>query len=261
MNADIKKFLESGLLELYLIGETTLAERRQVERYLTDSEEVRKVYDDLQFAIEQMAKEHASSPPPVMRSQVLGRVKALEPAVPNEIPQLKKTNYWAIAATVAALIFSGMAMFFYAEMTNFKNEKTAAEAKVGRLQANFDEQQAACQDLEEKFNLLAHPDTRSYILEGNENAPRFEIIAFWNETEQRSLVNLAALPDLPERQCFQIWADVDGEMLSLGILAANESNLQKLKYLPKATSLNVTIEPEGGSEHPNVANLVANVVI
>jgi anti-sigma-K factor RskA len=69
------------------------------------------------------------------------------------------------------------------------------------------------------------------------------------------------LPELPEGQCYQMWADVDGEMLSLGVLPADTTGLIAWNFLADAESLNVTIEPEGGSDHPDVSKLVANVGI
>ncbi len=59
-----------------------------------------------------------------------------------------------------------------------------------------------------------------------------------------------------------MWADVDGKMINLGILKKDETNMPiDWKYLANAESLNVTIEPDGGSDHPTVADLVASISI
>ena len=40
-----------------------------------------------------------------------------------------------------------------------------------------------------------------------------------------------------------------------------KSDWLDIKFLPNAESLNITIEPEGGSEHPTVSRLVASANI
>jgi len=258
MNADVKKFLESGLLEQYLIGETNGAESQQVEHYLATSAKVRSEYEAMQSAIEKAAKEMASMPPDSLRSEILREVNSAPKNIVRNVP---KRNNWAMAASVAALIFGGLAFYFWGQINELKNQNLEAQAQVESLNLELEKQATACQELEERFRFLSHPDTRTFRLNGNNNSPEFQVIAYWNETAKSSLVNLKNLPKLPKEECFQIWADVDGEMLSVGIFADNNEALQSLKYLPEATSLNVTIEPKGGSEHPNVSRLVANVAI
>ena len=49
-------------------------------------------------------------------------------------------------------------------------------------------------------------------------------------------------------------------MINVGILDANQM-YTGIKFIDNATSLYVTIEPIGGSDHPTVSDLVANVFI
>lgn len=259
MNTDVKKFLESGLLEQYLIGETNEAESQQVEHYLATSAKVRSEYEAMQAAIEKAANEMASIPPGNLRSEILKDI-SLEATAPSRVQPTKRAP-WALAASIAAVILGSIAIYFGGQIGELKEQNLKAKADIENLNTELEKQAVACQELEERFRFLSHPDTRTFRLNGNTNAPEFQVIAYWNETAKSSLVNLKNLPNLPKEQCFQVWADVDGEMLSVGILANNDDQLQNLKYLPEATSLNVTIEPKGGSEHPNVSQLVANVAI
>ena len=65
------------------------------------------------------------------------------------------------------------------------------------------------------------------------------------------------LPALTDDEDYQLWADIDGEMVSVGILKAPKNGPRELNFLKNAESLNITIEPKGGSNHPNVARLVS----
>ena len=140
-------------------------------------------------------------------------------------------------------------------MTSVKQEYTAYQEECEKNQQNYAQLQA-------QFNYLNDPQTGKFYLKGNQKANNFEVIAYWNDNQQKSMLRILDLPQLPEKKCFQMWADVHGEMLNLGVLqVADNQALIDLPYLADAESLNVTIEPAGGSDHPTVADLVANVSI
>jgi len=67
---------------------------------------------------------------------------------------------------------------------------------------------------------------------------------------------------LPENQCYQMWTEVNGEMVNLGIIkeSKNQDELFALPYGEKAVSY-ITIEPMGGNMTPTVENIVANIAL
>jgi hypothetical protein len=50
-------------------------------------------------------------------------------------------------------------------------------------------------------------------------------------------------------------------MISIGLIAQDLAKYQDLVFLENAASLNVTIEPKGGSKEPTVSRLVASRAI
>tara|TARA_R110000868_G_scaffold379114_6_gene644835 strand:- start:10 stop:186 length:177 start_codon:yes stop_codon:yes gene_type:complete len=57
-----------------------------------------------------------------------------------------------------------------------------------------------------------------------------------------------------------MWADVEGEMINMGVIG-KQNQLLAMDYIDNAESLNVTIEPAGGNDHPTVSNLITNVYL
>ena len=74
------------------------------------------------------------------------------------------------------------------------------------------------------------------------------------------MVSPQGLPNLPDNQTYQMWSDVDGEMIDMGLLP-NDKELVTLKYIDRAESLNITIEPAGGNDHPTVERLISYVTL
>ncbi len=256
MIEDINKFLDSHLLEDYILGNTSSKETREIEDLIASNQEVRTAYNDLQENIELMARQAAVNPPPQLRSKIL---KSLESA-PGEVRPLKRL-YWPMAAAVAALVFAGSTIILMQQNQELKSQMAEVNDQMQFLSNQFEAQKATFANLEAELSISNDPNTQRLILTGNENAPAFSTIAYWNESRAQGYLKIMSMPDLPDRQCFQMWVDVDGEMLSLGVIPDDGMAFVPLPFKSRGESLNVTIEPEGGSDHPDVSNLVASVTI
>ena len=78
--------------------------------------------------------------------------------------------------------------------------------------------------------------------------------------DKKVMVNTSQLSELDAQHDYQMWADVEGEMINMGVINTEEP-LIAMTYIEDAESLNVTIEPKGGSDHPTVSRLITNVYL
>jgi anti-sigma-K factor RskA len=85
-------------------------------------------------------------------------------------------------------------------------------------------------------------------------------VAYINPVKKLSYINVRNLPNLPDNQCYQMWAEVNGEMVNLGVIKSvdDKDRLRPLPYAENAVSY-ITIEPQGGNDTPTVKNIVANI--
>ena len=56
-----------------------------------------------------------------------------------------------------------------------------------------------------------------------------------------------------------MWASVDGTLVPLDILKVTKDNLVEIPYEERMASINITIEPKGGSKQATKANEVATI--
>jgi anti-sigma-K factor RskA len=250
MKEKIKTFLESDLLEKYLLGNTTEMETLRVEQYIAMYPEVRNTYNELQDNLETFAKLHAIKSPEGLKEKIVARIR-------SERNGRKKFFRYAIAASVAAVMFASASYFFYNQNQNLQEENTVVSNKIKLLEADMKQQ---LEDVRNQFIVLNNPQTKKYNVNGNRKAKELKAVAYINPVKKLSYINVSKLPNLPENQCFQMWAEVNGEMLNLGIIqeATNGQNLMALPYAENAVSY-ITIEPEGGNLNPTVDNIVANI--
>lgn len=254
MKAEVKKFLDSGLLEEYLLGLADEDKIPTIERYIRQYPEVKAEYEAMRVAMEQLALKHGIPPPKGLKNTILVEMKKAHRAVNQP-----KRNTLALAAGVAAMVLALAVLLSRNYQLSQENKRLAADLE--KLSLSTKQQAEQCRKIENQLLLLSDPHTGKFLLKGNQKAPDFQVVAYWNEPMQQSFLHLTALPELSGKRCFQLWADVNGEMVSLGVLPHQTDPVVAIPFKLNATSLNVTIEPEGGSDHPTVADLVASVSI
>ena len=102
------------------------------------------------------------------------------------------------------------------------------------------------------------PTTQRYVVGGTTIAPDAFAIAYWNPDLEQGWLDPTKLPQLPADRQYQIWADVHGEMISIGLIPKDDDTLVTINFLDEAESINITQEVLGGVDHPTVDLLTAN---
>lgn len=263
MDDRIKDIIESGMMESYLLGQCSPREEEEIDALLENSEALRDYLselEELQFAMtEQMAVQPPAELKQVIKSEIESSPVSSSPSSPER--PTTKVSRWPQILLLSALLLSIFLMLnLYIKNMELTRDVQRAEILKMQHEDHSEELNAMIDALQEQLQMLLDSGTEKHSLEGRTNNGTFKAFAYWNETENKSLLMLESLPSLPEDQCLQMWADVDGEMKSLGVLS-NSTGLMAVPFLANAESLNVTIEPAGGSDHPNVDMLVANVII
>lgn len=251
MKETITTFLASDALEKYMLGTCTEAEATQTEHYIDNYPEVSEQYTSMQESLESFAQMHAMKAPADLRNTIIGNVVSNQHTV--------KKVYWTQIAVAASVIFAALSVFFFLKQNSLATENNTISQEMRDLKLSIEQNNTQISALQNELNMLNNPDTRKYVLNGNEKARKLQTVAYINPKEKLSLINVLDLPDLPEEKCYQMWANVDGEMVSLGILEINSNKLLNVPYKENALSYNITIEPKGGNKKPTEGNTVANI--
>ncbi len=250
MNERVKIFLEGDMLERYLMGRTSPMETQEVEHYIDTYPKVKDTYIELQENLEEYASSYAIPVPEGLKEEILKEVRT-KPS--KALPVL------AITACAAAMFFGVMTFMIFRQNQELLEDRQLTSTLIEQLNDDIVSNRESLQSVEEQFMILNSAATEKYVLRGNRRARKLETVAYVNALEKKSYVNVVSLPELPEEQVYQIWADVDGHMVPLDILKITKENLVEIPYEERMASLNITIEPKGGSEEATVDNLVANI--
>ena len=248
MNKD--QLLSSGLLEQYVLGLTDEEESQLVEEYAARYEEIRVELSLMQQAMEHYAAQHS-----VSATGHKAEKRGPEKDKSNlGLRKLSGNTLWPLA-TVFALIWG----VYGALQTDIRHQEAKNwEEKYTLLEKECQTQGQSNQALADLSSFLCHRHTAKVVMDGCALSQGAFAIAFWNPAAQKGYLDIGSLPPPPKGKTYQLWADVDGRMVNAGIVSFHSGQLQEVRFIDQAASLNLTLEPEGGSKEPTVSLLQAN---
>lgn len=261
---DKQRIIEEGLLTPYLLGTLDKVQEAEVAHALEQDADLREMYSRLEADFERMAMENTIAPPDAV---LTGLKKELDESSTSPVIDLnadKRTftqlrSRLLVAASLAAL-FALSAFWFYSQWQDATANLNALQNQTADLQQRINSLEGNLQLTTRRYQILTNPEVIPVVLEGNKIMPNSRAVAYMNHTSKEVVVNPKGLPPLDADKTYQMWADVDGVMINMGLVPTDEE-LVELAYIDEAESLNITIEPAGGNDHPTVENLISFAVL
>lgn len=278
---EIKAYIESGVLELYAMGELSPAEKHEVETMAAKHPAIEAELAEIQQALEGYAEAYAIAPADQLRERVLsslfiekGTITANNEANNEKalvkrpeviaLPRRKENLFYkyAFAACLALWLMSIAAVFvLYTRLQDSNQQLATLEAANQKFanRVNFMDQQL--NSSKEALAVLRNPDYRLITLAGTPKAPKSSMAVAWNPQKQEVLLDIAALnlPVNDKDHQYQLWALVDGKPVDLGVfdMVTDSVGLKRMKNIGKVDAFAVTLEPRGGSVSPTLEEMVA----
>ncbi|GAB3998832.1 hypothetical protein GCM10028807_47560 [Spirosoma daeguense] len=265
---NVAEYIESGILESYVMGAVSDQERREVQCLSSIYPEIKIELDQLSAAFEQYVLVHSVEPPASIKTTLLKELdfseqEVDEPVVrpmPVERPPFINTyrTTWIVAASVGLflLLFS---LFLLSELRT--NQKTLASIRESntKMQGELTTLRDQQAENNQMLALLRQPGTRTLELRGNEKAPQGNMLVFWNTLTHKVAVQVQSLPTLPSDKQYQLWSLVGGKPIDAGVFdPTNDAHIQSLnRLITQADAFAVTVEKRGGSPSPTLSTLLA----
>ncbi len=250
---------DSGLLEQYVLGQLSAEQEQQVEEVLQKSSELRSQLAKIESDLERLAKENAVVPPTAVKSGLMNEIDTLETPVVSINESKSNKSYLAIAASLA-LLFGVSSFWLYTKVNSLEDDIRLVREQKDALEDDFNTMVAEYDDIIQWNEAINSPDADKYILKGNTLSPDATLVSYVNNTDKSVVIDASGLPELDADHDYQMWADVEGEMINMGVIPKNTEMLA-MTYIDNAESLNITIEPAGGNDHPTVERLITNVYL
>jgi cell division protein FtsL len=251
MEAKLHNFLNSNLLNMYLVGDTSFEESKEVEYFISNYPEAADAYEKLQDNLEIIAKAGAVDVPNDMISEILEALDESNETKVIQLVQKRKTSWYSIAASAAAVLFAATSFMLYQKNQNLNSENNVVIEEIYDLRSDIDKNNSKLDELSRELMKLNNPDARKYVINGNERAKNLKTVAYINPVEKTSMIDVITLPQLPKEQHYQIWAELQDRMVNLGILDESNRRLKQIPYMEDALALSIKISTKGDQTNEN----------
>ena len=149
---DIKEYIESGVLESYLMGELSDGEMQEVDQLAEEHPTIAQEITEIRMALNGYATSLNNKPSSDLLDAVLSEIEE-EDKAPIVRPLTKVTDeeseevepskstfpIWAVAASLLLLVSAGFNFYFYGQLQESRGEVEALTLEKTRVAERFDQ--------------------------------------------------------------------------------------------------------------------------
>lgn len=259
---DIKAYIESGILESYVLRLTSQEESAEVESMMAAHPEIANAVNEFEIKLEQQLIDNAIQPSSSVKEALFA---SLENEFNTKVEQTKvvsikpvTTPFWKYMAAASIILFVASSIFnvyYYNKFSELENNYNVLLANNGTLLAKSEANQTRMNDLEKSMLVMKDTATLKIPLKDVKGASNLATV-YWNSISKDVFVLQNNLPKAPQGKQYQLWAIVDGKTVNAGMLENCEQALCVMRNIPTAQAFAITLEKEGGSPTPDMSNLM-----
>ncbi|HSJ66947.1 MAG TPA: anti-sigma factor [Anditalea sp.] len=266
---DIQSYISSGKLELFVLGELSEREREEVirlaEQYPAIKAELRQIEETI-FAFDEKSgaqpseavknkifdtwdKEHNTAPTTIASS----------PKKTSSIVALQPWKNFAVAASIAAVIASIIAIYFANRYYDVEERYIAMVQDQSVMAEELDAYKTSYEQTEVTLETLLAGNYTKIPVRGEsfEVQTDANVVVWWEQSSAQVYVSVENLLPLGADRDYQLWAIGDDGPIGIGLINPGQRlNLQQMQAVTATGAFAITIEPKGGSESPNLEQLV-----
>jgi anti-sigma-K factor RskA len=251
MDLTLSEIRESGLLELYVLGDLSPSERLDVERAIRAYPELRDDIAGIEQALKHYAFAHSIAPGSNVLDNTLNSLDNTGGSS-GSTKSSGGSNFWTGLLGLVCIVFAGLTGYYsynYQQAQRALAESEAALANCESEKEALRQPVAELEDLRRSENLVV-------AIEPTERYPDTRILFYNNSAAGRNFLALADLPQLESGQAFQLWALKSGsDPIPLDVFDDSE-RLIPVSFEPGTASYAITIEQLPGAQSPNLDQLV-----
>jgi anti-sigma-K factor RskA len=249
MDMTTKEYIESGILESYVLGITTAGESAEVERMASEHPEVEIELEAIRGTLENYALQYEKEPPAALKEKILAAVFEDESLSKNNNivslnPSQPRKSIFSMAASWVLLALSvGANIFFF---TNWRNSEDKIVALESQNQIFAQENKAIKASYQEEVAILQNADFKVIKLSGQDISPNSKALIYFDKNKQEVYLSALNLPAAPKGKQYQLWAIVGEKPVDAGMITET-ANILKMKSFAKPVAFAISLEETGGS--------------
>jgi hypothetical protein len=233
---NVQEYIESGIIESYVMGLASEPERAEFERLCALNPELLAARKKFEERLEGYASENAVIPPPEVKVKVLEAIgkpvsraetSSIPPKIvtmPNEKEQPEKGTAGTpfllrLVAAASIILFLAMGYLYY----QTKQENKDLTDTNDRLKTSLDTTKNVLDRIvKEQADVVSNPNVTVVNMVGTTVAPKSSANVYWDSASSNVYLVVKNMPKLPNDKQYQLWALIDNKPKDLGVFDATE---------------------------------------
>ncbi len=230
---ELQSFIQSGLLESYVLGQITAEERSLVERMLKQHAEARTEFSAIEQAVEQYAVVQATPPPAWMKGRIMDQIEQMAPSGrvgPMSAPALN-TGILRVFQLLAAALLIAVSFLWY-KNNQMQAVQANQQTQLAEAQNRLNDCSQRAQTTQNMVNLIRDTDTRVIRMANGPDGGKGSALVYKNDVRSETALDLSGVmaPSVPGKY-LQLWAVINDKPVSLGMVQMQAPNgWQPLEY-------------------------------
>ncbi len=258
---EAKQLIESGSLELYVMGSLPAEEMKQIDELRKTSKEVNDEIHRIETALEEFSFAQSLHPKAELKEEIAQRIGfGVELDLDMEniktiIVHLRPVMRFAAAAGIILIVgLTATTFYFFNKYNSTNSELLALKSEQTVLANQVNHITSESEQLKNQLAVISNPSHKQILLNGLPISPASKAVIFWNKETGNTFINSSALPQIAGNEQFQLWAIVDGKPVDLGVINRGISFAQ-MKAVKNAVAFAITLEPLGGKPTPTMEKM------
>ena len=266
---DIKAYIESGILELYVLGDISHEEKLEVEAMAAKHPSIKAELAEIERSLEAYANENAVEPAENLRHRVLNSLvtnlgddrnfapkeeKIEAKVVTLERPRGLTVYKYAFAACFVLLLVS------VAALINAYRQIDQSNTLIASLQTQNQRFANRVNFVEGEIGILHDSSYKLLRMAGTKKSPSSGLTVAWSPAKKKVWIDMsnANMPLNDKDHQYQLWALVGGKPVSLGVFDADTTSkdMKEMESIASADAFAVTLEKRGGSPTPTMDEMM-----
>lgn len=245
-----KEYIKSGIIESYVLGLATEAERQELEAMCRKYPEIEQAKHEFEVSLEKHLLKEALNPPEHLKQKILLSLNITNKNgyQKNDPVPIRRINVWRWVAAACIVLLAGTSYLFYGTWDKYHKllaEKTSFENSTNP--PDRDEVMAALHPIVQrpsvKWSIMAEPENTSHCMAH----------VYWDSLSTNTYLLLGNIPRPLSDKQFQLWAIQNNQATNLGLFdIQKEGQLVQMKNITNGKVFVITIEPKGGSATPTL---------
>jgi len=257
---NVKEYISSGIVESYVMGLATEAERQEFEANCAQYPEIAEARNAFELALEDQLLKDSAITPLTLKDQIHEKIRSSTfesntTGLEEEKTPVRSIGPWRWLAVASLILLAGT--LYWALTTNGKYQEL--QSKNTALQDSI---QKVNDGITATGGSAGAGPKSDFKMASITDGPDASVSIYWDTLSKDVYLIVKNMPQPPTDKQYQLWALLPQESeapIDLGMIELRQERLlYRMKNVQNAKAFAITLEPKGGSPTPTGQPMVSS---